>query len=143
MEFVVDASVVVKWFLQEEDSPPALLLRDDFVAGDVELHAPAILPFEVLNALRFAPTYTEERSLQAQVALDRVGISLHELSREFARRTIHTAFARGLSMYDASYLALAAHESQKLITADEVLLRVGGDDAMALRDYAPVSPNDR
>jgi len=54
---VADASVVAKWFLEEADSEPARRLRDDFLEGIVRLRAPSILPFEVLNALRFHPRF--------------------------------------------------------------------------------------
>jgi hypothetical protein len=31
----------VKWFIQEPGTDAALVLRDDFVAGDIDLHAPS------------------------------------------------------------------------------------------------------
>lgn len=46
---VVDASVVIKWFANEENSKDALLLKEAYEKGLEDLSAPSILPFEVLN----------------------------------------------------------------------------------------------
>jgi len=138
MDLVVDANIIVKWFIKEEDTEKALLLRDDFVAEDVQIHIPAHLPFEVLNAMRFNPDVSQDRALQVQNALDRYGFVLHPLRDEFARRAVHTAFARGLSLYDAAYLALAQSLDAMLVTADQALLRAAGAAATPLQEYAPV-----
>ena len=51
---VVDASVVVKWFVSEDNTPESLSLRDAFVGNQIDLFAPSLMPFEVVNALRRA-----------------------------------------------------------------------------------------
>ncbi len=53
-EAVVDASVVVKWFVREEYTGEPLRLRDAYVDGLVDLLAPYLLPMEVLNALKYS-----------------------------------------------------------------------------------------
>lgn len=135
MDLVADASVVVKWFLVEEGSDRALLLRDDFVAGDVELHAPAVLPFEVLNALRYSSVLTEEAALQAQAVLDGYALRIHALEGTLARRAVHIAFAEDLSLYDAAYLALAKEIGARVVTADRLLVRAGGRSSIPLAEY--------
>ena len=138
MDLVVDANVVVKWFIEEEDTAKALLIRDDFVAEDVQLHIPAHLPFEVLNALRSNPDVSEERALQVQSAMDRYGFVLHPLRGELARRTVHLAYTEGLTVYDAVYLALSNALDAKLVTADDLLLRAAGASALPLGSYEPI-----
>ena len=140
MDLVADASVVVKWFVEEDRSDLALLLRDDFVAGDVDLHAPVLLPFEVLNALRFTPEYPSDRCERVQIALDGYGFHLHPLQGELGRRAIASAYAEDLSVYDAAYLELARLMEVQLVTDDSALIRAGGEAALSLSDYA--SPFD-
>ncbi len=135
MDLVADASVVVKWFLVEEGSDRALLLRDDFVAGDVELHAPSVLPFEVLNALRYSSVFAEEAALQAQAVLDGYGLRIHALEGTLARRAVHIAFVEDLSLYDAAYLALAKEIGARIVTADRLLVRAGGRSSLPLAEY--------
>ncbi len=138
MDLVIDASVVVKWFLEEHGSDRALLLRDDFVAGDVELHAPAILPFEVLNALRFSALVREEMALRALAVLDGYAIQHHPLAGELGRRTLHLAYTADTSIYDAAYVAVARELGTKLVTADQGLIDVAGSDAIHIDDYTPI-----
>ncbi len=136
MDLVVDASVVVKWFLEEAGSDRAGALRDDFAAEDVTLHAPEILPFEVMSALCGSGAYSEEKTLQAQLALEQAGFRIHRFSDELARRAVHLVYERRLTIYDAAYLALARVLPARLVTADDALVRAGGRDAVPLDDYA-------
>lgn len=142
MDLVVDANVVVKWFVDEHGSEKAKLLMEDFAAQDVELHAPALLPFEVLNALRYHPGFSEERLLSAQAALERFAFREHAFRGEYARRALHLSHSSDLAIYDASYLALASTLGVKLVTADQALVRVGGLDTFDLEAYASVGENE-
>jgi predicted nucleic acid-binding protein len=54
---VVDASVVVKWFNQEEFTEEALLLRQRICRGTVTPFAPELMIFEVANSLRYNPDF--------------------------------------------------------------------------------------
>ena len=40
-EIIIDANVVVKGFIEEDDSDKALLLRDQFIEGKIGLLVPA------------------------------------------------------------------------------------------------------
>lgn len=57
-EVILDASVAVKWFSrEEEESDPALKLRDEHLAGRMTLIFPDLLIYEVSNALRHNPGF--------------------------------------------------------------------------------------
>ena len=45
-QIVVDASVVVKWFVEEEYGREARLLRDAYVNGLIDLIAPSLPPMK-------------------------------------------------------------------------------------------------
>ena len=50
--FVVDASVVLKWYLPDEQGVgQALSLLSGFVEGRLELHAPNLIDYEFVNAM--------------------------------------------------------------------------------------------
>ena len=57
---MVDASVVVKWFVEEEHSREARLLRDAYANGVIDLAAPSLLPYEILNALKYSGAFGED-----------------------------------------------------------------------------------
>ncbi|MEM1631272.1 MAG: type II toxin-antitoxin system VapC family toxin [Ignisphaera sp.] len=118
---VVDASVVVKWFVEEEHSRESRLLRDAYAAGLVDLSAPAILPFEVVNALKYSGAFSEEELKEVAKILADLQISLHSFE-EVADRAVEIAVRKGLTIYDASYVALALQLGAPLYTADGKLL---------------------
>src|SRR5437899_7668074 len=105
---VADASVVAKWFLEEADSEPARRLRDDFLEGIVRLRAPSILPFEVLNALRFHPRFPRRSLPEAARGLYRAGIPTVPLFVDFLERALNVSTRDDIRIYAPSCIALAA-----------------------------------
>ncbi len=112
---VVDASVVLSWFLPNEGSPYTAALLEEIRAG---AHAPALLQWEVENALLMA-----ERRGRIDLS------SARELLEAFRALPIEkfvppagSAFALArefnLSAYDASYLWLALERGSTLATVD-------------------------
>ena len=122
-EIVVDASVVVKWFIVEEDRQVALRIRDDYIEGKLTLSAPSLMPFEVMNAVRYARRDIEaERLRQIAESLSLYRIRLYNLREEYAWKTIRTALDNDISIYDANYVALAEQLQTTLYTADADLI---------------------
>jgi len=119
---VVDASVVTKWFVEEEYSTNALHLRDDYVNRLIEIAAPELLPFEVINSLRYNPEFGEKDMKESAKALEEYSLWLFPLLGKLAEKTIENALRYGVTIYDSSYLSLAELESRTLYTSDERLL---------------------
>jgi len=128
---VVDASVVVKWFVEEEYSREARMLRDAYIAGLLDLAAPSLLPYEVLNALRYSRLYTASELREIARILDDYQFTLHQLSGTYAEETAALAHEKDLTVYDAAYVALAERLGTVLYTADERLLRKLGPGGAA------------
>jgi len=129
MERVVsDASVVVKWFIQEEYSDKALKLRDMHVNGEVYLAAPELLPFEVLNALKYSGLFSLEELKMAAISLSSYGIELYSLRGELAQKTVEIAVKENITVYDAAYIALAQELNTIFYTADEKLIKKMGEE---------------
>ncbi len=119
---VPDASVIDKWFVEEEHSDAALNLREDYIARRVEIAAPHLLPFEVLNSLRHNPDFGLRDLVQVAEALDRYGFWLLPLSGQASRLTLEKATEYGITVYDASYLSVAEMKEAMMYTADQRLL---------------------
>jgi predicted nucleic acid-binding protein len=134
---VADASVVVKWFIEEAHSDAARRLRDDYAADLIDLDAPCILPFEVMNALHFSSLFTPDELTLAAEALDRFSISLHVLEGELSKATLELARASGVTIYDASYAALTRQLGSEFYTADERLIEALSEvlQARHIREY--------
>lgn len=124
---VVDASVVAKWYIPERDHERARDLRDDYLNGSHDHHAPSLLPFEVVNALNYGGEYEDERLVEAAVSLAEYGISL--VPYRDAGPVARTALDLDITISDASYLALADSNGWTVYTADSKLLDRVADTA--------------
>lgn len=123
---VVDASVVVKWHLtDEEDAHQAAVVLDRYAAGELALVAPEQIRYEVPNAITVAtfghsPRLTPRQAAAAiaeflglrmpTVSDDDLIISVHQVARQFR-----------LAFYNALYMALAQRLRLPFLTADRRL----------------------
>ena len=122
-EIVIDASVVVKWFIEENDSDKALLLRDEFISGNVELFVPPLLYFEVLNALKYSQLFKPGELEDAGESLENYGFTVITIKDEIRKHMINAAIDYDLSIYDASYLGLSISLDKLFCTADEKIIK--------------------
>ena len=118
---VVDASVVIKWFIPEADSEKAVKLRDRHIEGSLTLIAPDLLVYEVANALTYHPDLSVDEIKQDLEALLMMDLDLIQPSGEFVSSIAEDARKYAVSVYDSSYIALAEATSSSLITADRKL----------------------
>ena len=138
--YIVDANICTKWMVTEEFSETAVRLLDD----DIQLHAPALVWFEVGSALRKAVRRgdLDEASAIAMLAsVDVYQVTIHA-EPELAVRGLELSLATGQTAYDCAYLALAEREGVQLITADDRFVAgLAGTPwstrVVALRDWQP------
>ena len=121
---VVDASVALKWYLQDEyGADQALYLLSEFVEGHLGLQAPALIDYEFINAMWVAGKTgrigLDDRDAAVKnflnIDITRTGI----LEFYEAILTIATKYHR--SCYDAAYLALAETTGARFVTSDKKL----------------------
>ncbi len=117
---VIDASVVVKWYIPEQFHEQARTLRERYLPGQIDLVAPSLLPYEVLNALRYSGHFEADALAEASRSLSAYGIEWVL----FAELGEVAGIARRLDItgYDAAYVALARERAATVYTADETLL---------------------
>jgi predicted nucleic acid-binding protein len=124
---VVDASVIVKWFVNEEYTEKSLALRQSYLDKKIDIVCPQLLPFEVLNALRYNPEFGEEQVKVASEALRKYQLWLYPVLGELAGICVKNSFSFGISLYDSSYISLAEYLDAKLYTADRRVLDKTGN----------------
>lgn len=136
---IVDASVALKWFLDEDGTPDALALRDVLVHRVAPV-VPSLFFYEIANVLRYTEEFGIEDVKHALAALVAFQFSTRELSGDLAARCVEIAYTFGLTVYDAAYVALGDIMNAPVITADEKLLqKVRGKNVVHLRDWARVA----
>ena len=116
MTLIVDASVAVKWVVDEPGSDKALALYAD--EGD--LAAPTLILAEVGNALWKKYRKNLVTGPQLKLALESLPRFFEHLCDlpELAPRARELALRLDQPIYDCFYLALAERESAALVTAD-------------------------
>ena len=134
---VPDASVVVKWFIEDEYTDKADELRRDYVDQLIDIAVPELIYYEVLNALRYSGVFGEDELTTIGEVLQGFQFLELPLKGEFLRETIRRALKHGITIYDACYIAVASIEKGTLYTADEKLLeKLGGlTNAKHIKEY--------
>jgi predicted nucleic acid-binding protein len=122
LRFVLDSSVTLSWAFSDEQEPDALRAAQILEAETAEAVVPAIWWYEIRNILivgerrgRITPVATETFLKQiAKLKIIRAPNPDEGLLLDLARKT-------NLTVYDASYLALAIQESIPIATLDQAL----------------------
>lgn len=120
---VLDASVAVKWYLQDEVyAAEAAHLLDRFVGGETNLVAPDYIRYELVSALGVAtmrrpPRLSAAAGRQAIDSFSQLGVPTQDSDGliQAADPLIHQF---EVAFYDALYLAHAQRLDLPLITAD-------------------------
>jgi len=118
--YVVDASVVLKWFTQldEGDIDKANLLREKFRNREVELLAPELLIYEVTNVLRYKLDLDISDINSAVESIFEMRL-LKSIGQETMKKAVKIARDFDVTVYDATYLSFAESIHSLLITVDE------------------------
>jgi predicted nucleic acid-binding protein len=118
---VVDASVVIKWFVREELHAQATAL----LVGENELYAPDLLLPEIANVAWKKTMRGEIDASQAgRIATACLeGVPSILPSANFVERGLQMALALDHSLYDCLYLACAEMIGGMLVTSDDAFCR--------------------
>lgn len=113
-------------------SEKARELRDEYINGNVEILAPELMPYEVLNALKYTGLFNLNELVMVAKSLSLYGFRLYSLVvGELAEITAKLAVKNNITIYDASYVALAEKLKAKFYTSDEKLIEKVKSDCVA------------
>ena len=137
--FVVDASLVIKWFVPEVDSDAARRWLDashDYVAPDLLFPETGNTVWKKVRRGELSPDDGQ------QLATDLSVIGVEAVSMRGLLPDAHAlALRTGISAYDATYLALAVRLETQVITGDDRFARRLADHPLlaphvrSLRDF--------
>jgi len=128
MTCVVDASVMIKLFLQEELSEAVQRIVDEIVlnaAGPAPLLVPDLFYVECGNILRSKVrfnAYPPQTAIQVMHYLRELVLPTTPTA-DLVEEALAIAFVYDLTAYDAVYVALAAQHNIPLLTADAKLVQ--------------------
>src|SRR3989338_5016773 len=116
--YVVDASVAVKWFSDEEGSIRARNFLRRHTDGKIQLVAPDLLLYEVANALARGKQVQASSVVDALALIHTVNIRLVSLTNTTIMQAAQLCNKYRLTFYDAAYTSLAADLGIPLLSAD-------------------------
>ncbi len=121
---VIDAGVVLKRYLPDEaHGEHAMYLLNRYIAGYLQLIAPSLLEYELINGLEIARRLSRIPESAIRSALDgfyQLSIPLKPVDR-CVSEILHYCNVFQRSAYDAAYLAIAETEKSVFVTADGAL----------------------
>ncbi len=122
---IIDASIVAKWLLPDEDDFIANTIKRAFENRQVEIAVPIFIFYEVNNLLKSAALSNRisfRDSLDFYENFLNLNFNIHS-SKLLLKNTLQTALEFEISSYDASYIALAEYLKIPFYTADLKLLQ--------------------
>ena len=136
-DFVLDSSVIVKWFCDEEGTGMSLKFRDGYAKGDVNIACPDLVLYEIANALRFNKKITEDDVKNSVNSIIDIGIDIIVPTKTVLESAISLAFKYDTTLYDAYFIALAKDLSYIFITSDDNFFKKvkGLDFVKLLKDF--------
>ena len=121
--YILDASVMIKWFIDEEDSPKAKQLLRSHSRGEYSLVVPDLIIYEVANALKYSKGFTK---VELNTCMDKIydlGLDIIAPMSAQVKAAIDLAVDCDITFYDSFYVALASQTGFNFITADEKLYK--------------------
>jgi predicted nucleic acid-binding protein len=112
-------------------------LRDSFVTGKLAIAVPSLLFYEALNALWHSGLFSEEESILTARALSKCSSDVWEPKGKTCEQTAMLSSEYDISVYDASYVALALPLKANLYTAGSELIQNFPENAHHISTYKP------
>jgi predicted nucleic acid-binding protein len=135
-KWVVDASVVLKWFLDEDEQTKELQkLWDGFYSGELELHVPSLFFYEMGSVLS-QKIFKDASMLMSHLRL--MHFQEHFLTSTQSSLALDLVGSESkLSFYDASYHALALQMGIPFLTADQKYFKAAPkkENIVLLKDF--------
>jgi len=142
LTWVIDASVAIRWFLEEEVHPHADEVLKAVVDSPERFAVPELFSFEVYSVLQRLHPNSLEVFNRGVMHLLQGGILRHPMTEDLAFKA--DRFVRlGLTGYDACYAALACDLKGKWLTFDKKAHTIIKKEkvSVCLIDYLPKELN--
>jgi len=118
MIWVIDASVAVRWFIEQENHPHADLILDRMLSYPAKFAVPELFCFEVYSVLNRIHPQGPKVFLKGMMPVLNCGIFRYPMTESLALQA-STFIDKGLTGYDACYAALAKDLKGMWLTFDD------------------------
>ncbi|MCJ7665458.1 MAG: type II toxin-antitoxin system VapC family toxin [Actinobacteria bacterium] len=120
MHYILDSSVIVKWFNKkiEDDVEKALKLMDLYRDNKIELTIPDLAVYEVSNALRYNKNFHDSEVKEIISILLDMDFNIISANSEVISLAIEIAYEDNITVYDSIFLSLSSSMMIPLISAN-------------------------
>lgn len=118
---VIDASVILKWFIQENDSNKAAEIKKAHTIGSSCIAIPDLALYEIGNALRYKLEFSNHEVASCITEIYDLGIDIIGPNMEMLAEVTEISRRYDITFYDAVYIALSKELGLNFITADSRL----------------------
>ncbi|OGD83380.1 hypothetical protein A3G14_02885 [Candidatus Curtissbacteria bacterium RIFCSPLOWO2_12_FULL_38_9] len=125
MNVALDASVVIKWFFEEEGTDAALQLLEEHKLEKIQINVPDLLFFEFGNTVvkKFREDIDTRKEFNRNLTdLLAIGLNFAETTPDLLKLAYSVANRYEITFHDATYIALAKNLKCNFITADKKLV---------------------
>ena len=125
MNVALDASVVIKWFFEEEGTDAALQLLEEHKLEKIQINVPDLLFFEFGNTVvkKFREDIDTRKEFNRNLTdLLSIQLSFAETTPDLLKLVYSLASRYEITFYDATYVALAKSLKCDFVTADKKLV---------------------
>ncbi|MBM4339515.1 MAG: type II toxin-antitoxin system VapC family toxin [Deltaproteobacteria bacterium] len=122
--FIVDSSVVFKWYRQPGDEDyvsQAVSILERHLHGKIEIHVPDLLFYELGNILRFKEGLVSKDGLTILKETFGLDLQIYPIDLPLAEDAYQVSREYKITFYDASFVALSRLLNASFITADKKL----------------------
>jgi predicted nucleic acid-binding protein len=138
-QYIVDSSVVLKWFVQtgESDWRQARELRAAYLQKRCILRCPEYLVLELANALKMGRRFTTAEIRVISESVRALNLALEPLRWSTLDMAVDLSSSLNTAVYDSYFLASAIESGSQLVTADDAFVRRVGThpNLMPLRQF--------
>ena len=121
MDIVIDNSVIIKWFFEEDGYEQALALLLKATRGEIKLHAPILAKYEFTNVLKSKKINDSDAKTFIRKFFE-AKIIFHNIDSNDTNEIYKISVQENISFYDASYLYISREVGFRFVTADEKLV---------------------
>lgn len=136
---IIDASVVAKWLLPDENDPIANIIKKKFTDRKIEISVPTLIFYEINNLLKSAALshrISINNSIEFYDNFLSFNFTVH-WSKELLKDTLQKALSFNISAYDAAYVVLAESLRSPFYTSDAKLVKQAKSSFVkSLTDYS-------
>lgn len=120
MEKVFDASVIIKWFTNEQGSDRAHAYLKEYRDKKFSILVPTLLYYELGNILltKKATKHQVSKIMEYLQALHLIDLNI---GHDAFRKVFENAYELKITYYDASYITLMQQKDCEFVTADKKL----------------------